>query len=59
MFFERACIRMLCNYCTCVALCNNYVGWGGVFLLLHCAAWWRIIYLLCLVVSGLKGVLVN
>ena len=30
----------------------------GVFLLLHCTAWWRVIYLLCLVVSRLKGVLV-
>ena len=31
---------------------------GGVFLLLHCTVWWRVIYLLCLVVSRLKGVLV-
>ena len=33
--------------------------WGkGVFLLLHCTAWWRVIYLPCLVVSRLKGVFV-
>ena len=37
---------------------ENFGGGVGVFLLLHCTAWWRVIYLLCLVVSRLKGVLV-
>ena len=33
-------------------------GLGGGGFTFACTAWWRVIYLLCLVVSRLKGVLV-